>query len=138
MLLRCLLGVVANFGFGSSLQALRAETMVDGLPRASTFCFTALDPDNRFRFPPVSLFSGTCLTFWDRRGVWENLFDIEFVAAKVGSWVSIWWCLLVGVSKITIRRFAASHGYPDRHRNPIRRAIGGIRPEIGDDTAFDV
>ena len=63
---RCLLVVVASFGFGSSLHALRAETMVDGLPRASTF--------------------------WDRRGVWENLFHIEFASAKVGSRLSILWC----------------------------------------------
>ena len=29
----------------------------------------ALDPDNGFRYPPVSLFFDMCLTFWDRRGV---------------------------------------------------------------------
>ena len=55
LVVRCALFVVdvGSFGFGSSLQAHRAETMVDGLPRAPTF--------------------------WDRRGVWENLFHIEFL-----------------------------------------------------------
>ena len=50
-----------------------------------TFCLIALDPDNRLRYPPVSLFFDMCWWLWLARGVWENLFDIEFVPTKVGS-----------------------------------------------------
>ena len=91
MLLRCWLRGVANFGFRSSLQAHRAETMVDGLPRASTsgekntFCLIALDPENRLRYPLVSLLFDIRWWFWLRRGVWENLFDVRFFGIKVGS-----------------------------------------------------
>ena len=49
-----------------------------------TFSLIPLDPDNRLRYPPVSLFFDMCLTFWLGRGVWENLFDIEFAHAKAG------------------------------------------------------
>ena len=55
---------------------------LNGLPRACTFCFTALDPDNRFRYPPVSLFFDMCFTFWDGRGVWENLVGTERACAR--------------------------------------------------------
>ena len=47
----------------------------------STFCFTALDSKHRLRYPLVSLFFGMCLTFWARRGVWDNLFHIKFVCS---------------------------------------------------------
>ena len=50
-----------------------------------TDCLIAPDPDNRLRYPPVSLFFDMCLTFGQGRGVWENLFDIEFACTKVGS-----------------------------------------------------
>ena len=50
-----------------------------------TFCLIALDLENRLRYPPVSLFFDMCLTFWNGRGVWDSLFDIEFAGAKVGS-----------------------------------------------------
>ena len=50
-----------------------------------TFCFIALDPEDRLRYPLVSLFFDMCWCLWLARGVWENLFDIEFVHAKVGS-----------------------------------------------------
>ena len=50
-----------------------------------TFCFTALNPENRLRYAPVRLFVGIRWWFWLARGVWENLFDIEFVPTKVGS-----------------------------------------------------
>ena len=50
-----------------------------------TFCLIALDPDNRLRYPPVSLFFGMWWWFWLARDVWENLFGIEFAKVKVGS-----------------------------------------------------
>ena len=48
------------------------------------FCLIALDPQDRLRYPPVSLFFDMRWWFWLARGVRENLFDIAFVAAKVG------------------------------------------------------
>ena len=51
---------------------------LNGLPRActsgknSTFVVTALDPDNRFRYPSVSLFSDMCWCFWLPRGAPEK------------------------------------------------------------------
>ena len=50
----------------------------------SAFCLLALDPEDRLRYPLVSLFFGICWWSWLARGVWENLFDIEFVCTKVG------------------------------------------------------
>ena len=52
----------------------------------STFCLIALCPDNRLRYPLVSLFFDMCWWLWLARGVWENLFDVEFVCIRVGSW----------------------------------------------------
>ena len=51
-----------------------------------TFCLIALDPQDRLQYPPVSLFFDVCWWFWLARGVWENLFDIEFAWVMVGSW----------------------------------------------------
>ena len=53
--------------------------------KKSTFWFTTLDSKDRLRYPFVSLFFDMCSTLWNRRGVWENLFDIEFAEGKVGS-----------------------------------------------------
>ena len=68
---------------------VEAVKMANGKPGKNfTFCLIALDPENRLRYPPVSLFFGMWWWwFWLARGVWENLFGIEFVATKVGSWV---------------------------------------------------
>ena len=44
-----------------------------------TFCFSALDPDNRLRYPPVSLSFDMQGKSWSSPDVWENLFDIEFL-----------------------------------------------------------
>ena len=44
-----------------------------------TFSLIALDPDNRLRYPPVSLFFMMCLCLRIARLVQENLFHIEFV-----------------------------------------------------------
>ena len=48
------------------------------------FCFSALDPENRLRYPPVSLSFDMQGRLWLSPGVWENLFDIDFLHAKVG------------------------------------------------------
>ena len=49
-----------------------------------TFSLIALDPDNRLRYPPVSLFFVMCLWSGIARLVWENLFDDHFALPKVG------------------------------------------------------
>ena len=72
----------SNIILGRGVEAGSATNRNSG--KNSTFCFAALDPDNRFRFPPVSLFFDMCLWFWLGRGVLENLFSIEFAPAKVG------------------------------------------------------
>ena len=59
---------------------------LDGLrPGKKRFCLVALDPRDRLRYPPASVFFDMCWWSWMARGVWEHLFDIEFVHAKVGS-----------------------------------------------------
>ena len=68
----------------------------------STFSVIALDPDNRFRFPPVSLFFDICSTFIFGRGVWENLFWVEFAGVKVGSRAQI----LHGPEMLNMEHFA--------------------------------
>ena len=64
-----------------------------------TFWFSALDPEDRLRYPPVSLFFGMYSWSQTRRGVQENLFDTRFAAAKVGVHgrllVVLCWCRLV-------------------------------------------
>ena len=77
----------------SSVQAIlffsRGVEAVEMTNRKSgnnfTFCLIAQDPEDRLRYPFVSLFFGMCWWFWLRRGAWENLFDIEFACVKVGS-----------------------------------------------------
>ena len=44
----------------------------------------SLDPQDRLRYALVSLFFDMCWWLWLARGVWENLFCIEFVLTKVG------------------------------------------------------
>ena len=44
------------------------------------FWLAALNPDNRFRYPPVTLFFDMWWWLRSARGFWENLFDIEFQA----------------------------------------------------------
>ena len=50
-----------------------------------TFCLIALDPQDRLRYPLVSLFFDMCWWLRLARGVLENLFGIEFAWRKVGS-----------------------------------------------------
>ena len=50
----------------------------------STFTLVALDPEDRLRYPPVSLFFMMCLWSQTARGVQENLFDTRFLCDKVG------------------------------------------------------
>ena len=42
------------------------------------FSLVALDPDNRLRYPPVSLFFVMCLWSGIARLVWENFFHARF------------------------------------------------------------
>ena len=51
-----------------------------------TFWRIFLDPENRLRYPPVSLFFMMCSCSQTRRVVEENLFHIQFVYVKVGYW----------------------------------------------------
>ena len=46
-----------------------------------TFSLIALDPDNRLRYPLVSLFFMMCLCLQIARLVQENLFHVEFVVS---------------------------------------------------------
>ena len=66
-------------------RGVEAVKMANGKSgKKITFCFTALNPDNRLRYPLVSLFFDICWWFWLRRGVWETLFDIELCGTKAG------------------------------------------------------
>ena len=49
-----------------------------------TFCFSALDPEDRLRYPPVSLGFDMQGRSWASPDVWENLFGVEFWKVKVG------------------------------------------------------
>ena len=49
-----------------------------------TFCLIALGPDNRLRYPLVSLFFDMCWWLWLARGVWEHLFHVIFFGIKAG------------------------------------------------------
>ena len=50
------------------------------------FPLLALDPDDRLRYPPVSLLMDMCWWFWLGRCVPENLFDVRFWGFKLGWW----------------------------------------------------
>ena len=49
-----------------------------------TFCLSALDPEDRLRYPPVSLGFDMQGMSWLSPGVWENLFGTRFAWSKVG------------------------------------------------------
>ena len=49
-----------------------------------TFSLIALDPDNRLRYPPVSLFFMMCSWWRMVPEFQENLFDTQFAPVKVG------------------------------------------------------
>ena len=86
-----LLGVLVNFLFARpSLQVLRAVTMVERFTARMhvsgekiTFLSFAQNPDNRFRYPPVSLSRSMCWWLWLGRGVPEQLFETRFGRSKV-------------------------------------------------------
>ena len=69
--------VKANLFFSRGLEADPVTNRKSG--KNFTFSLIALDPDNRLRYPPVSLFFMMCWCSQTRRGVQENLFHIEFV-----------------------------------------------------------
>ena len=62
-----------------------------------TFSLIALDPTDRLRNPPVSLFFMICWWWRMVREVQENLFDIEFVCL-IGWW--LWSFLVVGFCRL--------------------------------------
>ena len=64
------------------IQSVNLVTNISG--KNQTFSVTALDPDNRLRYPFVSLGFDMCRIDWCKPPVWENLFDIEFCKRKVG------------------------------------------------------
>ena len=74
--------VQAIFFFSRGLEADPVTNRKSG--KNFTFSLIALDPDNRLRYPLVSLFFMMCLCLQIARLVQENLFDIEFAPAKVG------------------------------------------------------
>ena len=47
-----------------------------------TFCLVALDPEDRLRYPLVSLLFDMCWWSWLARGAWENLCQI-FLASRL-------------------------------------------------------
>ena len=48
------------------------------------FWLPALDPDNRLRYPPVSLLRDMCWWLWLGRGVPEQFLEVRFCRVKVG------------------------------------------------------
>ena len=70
-----MLSVQAILLFSRGVEAVKVTNRKSG--KKISFCLIALDPDNRLRYPPVSLFFDMCWWLWLARGVWENLFDIE-------------------------------------------------------------
>ena len=71
------------------------------------FCLIALDPEDRLRYPLVSLFFDMWWWLWLARGVWENLFYIEFVVFKVCSWAQH----LHGSRMLELRNFRRNHRF---------------------------
>ena len=69
--------------FTGGVEAVKMANRKSG--KNITFCLIALDPQDRLRYPLVDLFFDMCWWLWLARGVWENLFGIEFVCTKVGS-----------------------------------------------------
>ena len=74
----------AIFFFTGGLEADPVTNRKSG--KKITFSLIALDPDNRLRFPPVSLFFMMCSWWRMVLEVQENLFDMRFFGAKVGCW----------------------------------------------------
>ena len=68
--------------FTGGVEAVKMTNRKSG--KKITFCLIALDPGNRLRYPPVSLFFAIYWWSWLRRGFWDNLFDIEICGLKVG------------------------------------------------------
>ena len=80
--------VSSNTILSRGVEAVKMTNRKSG--KNFTFCLIALDPQDRLRYPLVSLFFDMCWWLWLARGVWENLFDIEFARVRVGSLVQKW------------------------------------------------
>ena len=71
-------------------RGVEAASMTNGKSRKKiTFPLIALDPEDRLRYPPVSLFFMMCLWSQTTWGVQENLFHIEFVCLIGRCWWSV-------------------------------------------------
>ena len=77
-----LLTVKATLFFSRGVEAATMTNRKSG--KIFTFSLIALDPDNRLRYPPVSLFFMMSLNLQMARLVQENLFDARFLPDKVG------------------------------------------------------
>ena len=66
-----------------SVGHLACRTVVWKSGIFGTFWLIVLDPDNRLRYPPVSLLRDMCWWFWLGRGVPEKLFEAKFGKVKV-------------------------------------------------------
>ena len=75
--------VQAILFFSRGVEAVKMTNRKSG--KNFTFCLIAVAPDDRLRYPLVSLCFDLCWWLWLARGVWKKLFDIEFVLAKFGS-----------------------------------------------------
>ena len=61
-------------------RGVDTDLMPNGIPGTnSTLWLIFLDPEDRLRYSPVSLFFMVCLCSQTRRGVQDNLFHIQFV-----------------------------------------------------------
>ena len=95
-----------------------------------TFCLIALDPDNRLRYPLVSLFFDIRWWFWLRRDAWANLFDIRFFDVKVGLQMSY-----VGVRLCVARKSCAQAagtflGFPGVPGNQFGFRLVWLGPDL--------
>ena len=95
-----------------------------------TFSLIALNPDNRLRYPPVSLFFMMCLCWQMVLEFQENLFGVKFFPVKVGVGGRFSWCRLVSVTKVMLQGFQSICEHCGRYRGsfwiPFGVAISGI------------
>jgi len=121
--------VQAILFFSRGVEAVKMTNRKSG--KNFTFCLIALDPGNRLRYPPVSLFFDMCWCFWLARGVWENLFHVRFFGVKVGVDGPFLRCRFVRDRFVLFEGFGAIFGHPNRSRNPIWISNGVVRCGFG-------
>ena len=77
-----------------------------------TFWLPALDPDNRLRYPPVSLLRDMCWWLWLGRGVPEQFLEVRFVLLKLGFVVQ----KLHGPEILKMQKFCFHIAFPAQFR----------------------